>query len=335
MLGLISLMIIVGRALPDPGQLIFWKRYERTSILYIFDSQRMMTMQLSNSPSPLVARAPRTTRDGRVVVYETLREGRFAVYLEARGRNLVYTTGAEQEDRLPSLSPDGRRLAMWSSETPSYPQYQTWYLNVLDVESLTMRRLTHQNGILPYDLPSWSPDGRYLLVRYWQLGGKSGIHILDTEIGSIRSLLHHVDSSADIIWSPDSLYLAFRSLRDYNLEIYLVNLADETLQNLTLHPADDYQPAWSLDSRTIAFASNRDGARQIYLMNPNGTNIRQLTQTNGWKPIWSPVGDQLVFRSLRDGRETLNLIRADGSGERFIADINYQIVFAGWFTWNP
>ena len=46
-------------------------------------------------------------------------------------------------------------------------------------------------------------------------------------------------------WSPDGTKIAFRSNRDGNTEIYVMNADGTNQTNLTNDPADDYRPEWS------------------------------------------------------------------------------------------
>ncbi len=69
------------------------------------------------------------------------------------------------------------------------------------------------------------------------------------------------------------------------MEIYIVDLADEHLENLTNHPGRDWIPRWSPSGKYIAFNSERDGNREIYLINPGGDNLLRITDNpayDGW-----------------------------------------------------
>ena len=51
--------------------------------------------------------------------------------------------------------------------------------------------------------------------------------------------------------------IVFKSLRDGNAEIYVMDAYGGNQKNLTNHPADDRQPDWSPDGTKIAFVSRR------------------------------------------------------------------------------
>ena len=77
-----------------------------------------------------------------------------------------------------------------------------------------------------------------------------------------------------------------------------MNTDGSELRNITSDPADDRLPSWSPDSRRIAFSSNRSGNFEIYTMNPDGTDVVQVTEVNGYNctdPAWSPDGQFIAY----------------------------------------
>ena len=103
-------------------------------------------------------------------------------------------------------------------------------------------------------------------------------------------------------WSPDGARIAFGSLRDGNLEIYVMNADGSAVKRLTDDPAMDIAPAWSPDGSRIAFVSERDGNRDIFIMNADGSQPVNLTVRplrDGF-PVWSPDGTRIAFVSERD-----------------------------------
>ena len=99
--------------------------------------------------------------------------------------------------------------------------------------------------------------------------------------------------------ASDATHIAFTSERDGNAEIYIMDTKGKNLQNLTNHPARDWQPAFSPDGQWMAFVSNRSGTDRIYLMNRNNNVIRPLTNhlvsTGDFDPNWSPDGQWIAF----------------------------------------
>ncbi len=68
----------------------------------------------------------------------------------------------------------------------------------------------------------------------------------------------------------------------------------------------------------IAFASNRTGHFQIYLVKPDGSELTQLTDSEGdnLSPSWSPDAQHLAFTSTRDGNPEIYSMNADGTQQK-------------------
>jgi len=133
----------------------------------------------------------------------------------------------------------------------------------------------------------------------------------------VKRLTTHPAADFDPTWSPDGMHIAFRSQRDGNDEIYLMN-ADGTCQsNLTNDPLDDWSPAWSPDGKYIAFARffGDQPFTDIALINPDGSGLTRLTHERGEYPAWSPDGTRIAFASARDGNYEIYVMNADGTGQ--------------------
>jgi Tol biopolymer transport system component len=111
--------------------------------------------------------------------------------------------------------------------------------------------------------------------------------------------------------------IVFASERDGNSrEIYVMNLDQTGLRQLTDDPAEDGGPVWSPDGALIAFASDRDGDFDIYVMSADGSAVTRLTDApagDGF-PAWSPDGTQIAFASDRDGNFEIYVMSAGGTG---------------------
>ena len=107
--------------------------------------------------------------------------------------------------------------------------------------------------------------------------------------------------------------IAFRSDRDGNSEIYIMNADGSALMRLTNDPAFDFWPRLSPDGTQIAFGSRRNDATDVYVMTADGSNVTRLTTEGGTEPSWSPDGRQILFTSTRDGNSEIYVMNADGS----------------------
>ena len=162
------------------------------------------------------------------------------------------------------------------------------------------------------DSPSWSPDGTRIVFSFG-LGRFRG-DVTDTFVidvnGANRVNLtkgRHKNNSVPA-WSPNGTKIAFRSNRDENFDIYVMNADGKNSKNLTLHLDSDTWPTWSPDGRKIAFASLQvaEGVRNhsdIFVMDADGanrTNITQNPRASNRMPSWSPDGSKIAFAAVRD-----------------------------------
>lgn len=84
----------------------------------------------------------------------------------------------------------------------------------------------------------------------------------------------------------------------HRYEIFAVR-PGEPARMLTHGEGANYWPSWSPDGRHIAFTSTRSGAEQLHVMNADGTDVVQITRSQGYirDAAWSPDSAQIAFAS--------------------------------------
>jgi serine/threonine protein kinase len=109
--------------------------------------------------------------------------------------------------------------------------------------------------------------------------------------------------------------IAFVSERTGFPQIFLLNLADGTMEQITSEPEGACQPAWSPDGMRLAYISPCDGRKDrydgasifIYDFRTGRTDLISFLAAGDYDPAWSPDGNRLAFTSLQNGRPQIFL----------------------------
>ena len=158
--------------------------------------------------------------------------------------------------------------------------------------------------------PSWSKDGQWLAFI---VGPPFASAAVDVDIWKVRSdgsdatsLTPDSDANDALPdFSPDGDRVVFRSMRDGNAEIYLMNADGTDPRRLTHHEATDTMPAFSTAGDRIAFTSLRDGNFELYTiaLDEDGRPgpPERLTRSPGhdMHPRFSPDDEWVLFTSQR------------------------------------
>jgi serine/threonine-protein kinase len=226
-----------------------------------------------------------------------LAQDRKLVWVNRQGE--VEPLAAEPREYMsPSLSPDGKQVAVATREGSNY---DIW---VSDVARGSLTRLTSQPG--EDHAPIWTPDGKQVtFAADVKVGGVTGPPVLwwrPADRSSPQKLLLGTDETMEsrfpTSWSPDGQTLVFTS----NLsDIWMLPLEDEQEPWPFLNTEFDETGAmFSPDGHWLAYMSNETGRDEVYVQAFSVTDLggtKQISIGGGTEPVWAPDGRELFYRN--------------------------------------
>ncbi len=124
--------------------------------------------------------------------------------------------------------------------------------------------------------------------------------------------LYRIRTASDAAISADGERVVFvvtqidSAANAYYSHLWLAEVNDGRVRQLTRGAVRDRNPAWSPDGSKIAFVSNRTGeGAQIFILPLDGGEPWALTdlENGASNPVWSPDGGSLLFSSSLTTRE--------------------------------
>ena len=240
----------------------------------------------------------------------------------------------------PQWSPDGSRLAFARSG-----QLFTMSASGGGMVALTDPLRAGAGPAAEFDSsPQWSPDGRSVaFIRAVTMSPRGVIErqeiwVVPAGGGAARQVTKPTDDRTfrtELAWLEDRSLVYSRALIFNRRGVLSVRPDGTKLSRLELGAL---APAFSPDGRSIAFVVNANPSvpvrGELFVMRSDGSNVRQLTRSDGQEgsPSWSPDGSRIVFtRAVPNGnRSAVYTIRADGTGLRRLRAPTAQYTGPAW-----
>ena len=253
--------------------------------------------------------------------------GQFAV---SPGGTLVYATGGVQPsepgelvwtDRTgqtvpvgaprgpygsPRLSPDGRRILMFSGSTPDDSANRLW---VYDMTRGTHTAVTPRDERIVWGI--WSPDGTQVVFEKLEAGrGTLHVRLADGSGKAERIAEPRPVFQTPGSWSPSGTLAFVEAGAATATDIRVLDMTSgdrpDTLAVQT--EGSDSFPAFSSDGKWLAYSSSVSGRYEVYVQPFPGPGPRVLVSTNGGSaPAWRGDGRELYYYWPRTDRNAIGV----------------------------
>ncbi len=146
-----------------------------------------------------------------------------------------------------------------------------------------------------------SADGKkYVAVGYVGAGFSTwSIHTFDADgTNLVRLTTEEGVWDTEPSWSPDGSRIAFTRIypkENRREELWVMNADGSDQHSIGI---EGFAAKWSPDGTRLIYASKRPGRYDIYTCAADGTDERQLTETEGADesyPVYSPDGSRIAF----------------------------------------
>jgi hypothetical protein len=233
------------------------------------------------------------------------------------GEKIIDYKNSGEMNVAPAISPDGQYVAFLSEK-----DLFSIDLYLADAKTgKTLRKLTSKISNTHIDefnfiesAGAWSPDSKQFAFSVFS-GGRNKLVIVDVSNGKI---LHEIsmgkaEQFSYVTWSPNGHDIVFSGMSEGQSDLYMYNLDDKELTQLTDDIYSDYQPSFSHDGTKLVFASDRttydksNGQTITFNLAVMDVATRKITDinvfngANNLNPQFSSDDKYIYFLSNRDG----------------------------------
>jgi DNA-binding winged helix-turn-helix (wHTH) protein/Tol biopolymer transport system component len=235
---------------------------------------------------------PSVSQDGSLVYVDLFAgEKQQLVWRDRQGNKLAAIGVPQDQIRLPTLSPDATRVAVFATDGA---EESIW---VHEVARPVKTRLTFGPGTL---YPVWLPSGTEIAYmsesdKTWELFRRA------SDGAGEPFLLNQGDGPKwPNGWSADGAYLLYTTFAEKTgFDIgYLAKQSGGEFEAVSFLDSEHRERLASLspDARFVAYCSDESGRDEVYVRSfPDGGGKMRISENGGCGPRWSGDGEELFF----------------------------------------
>ena len=199
-------------------------------------------------------------------------------------------THEEKDFRVPSFSPDGRRVAVSVGGTDSVRNRDIW---IYDVATGSPTRLTSGRDNF---FPRWTPDGKRILFASGDHKSPLQVWVQAADGSSPATRITDASEGYDADLSRDGRSLVLVGGDRSGTEIRSVVIGSGAAPTLFARDGRSSWPAFSPDGRWVVYQADESGKMEVYVRPFHGGGGRlQVSLNGGAQPRWINGGRALVY----------------------------------------
>ena len=211
-------------------------------------------------------------------------------------------------------------------------------LYVANADGTSERLLLQQPSNLDYN-GAYAADGRTIVFTS-ERDGSAELYKVTSDGKGIERLTDNNAFDDQGFFAPDARKIVFVSTRDGGrANLWTLDVATRTTTRLTNGAWSDLRPSWSPDGQWIAFSSDREtpyvnaagrweqlNLLRIWMVKPDGTGLRQLTDTDGacGSPKWSRDSRRLIAYCMGPQETFTNRFPQPQADKTWLTSIDVQ-----------
>ncbi len=191
---------------------------------------------------------------------------------------------------------------------------RTYELVISDYDGYNKHTVIRQRDN-PIATPSWSNDCKYIVYSSYS-GGSMAVYRLDIGTAKVTRISNYkgINSAASYSPNDDKIALALSKGYSDHTNIYIMNLANKSLKQMTINGINT-APKFSPSDENVIFTSDRSGRPNIYIA-PTNINYPQSSRLSskiyqGYEPNYTPDGSNVVFMYQQPGVKGTKIARFD------------------------